>query len=280
MSVLLIPNRTKDEGLAVTRQAAALLQQYGVPVLLADAALQGKLPDVPVLPEAQAYRQADQVVTIGGDGTLLRSGHDCVRYGKPVLGVNLGRTGFLATCEVEELPEKLRRLAAGDYTLSARGLLAVEGVQSQWQAQAINDVVVFGQTRMHPMDYCVYCDDSFVSRYRSDGLILATPTGSTAYSFSAGGPVLDGAADVMVLTPVCAHNVHTAPLVFAAGRTLEIAADAENRDPCYVCADSGPAYMLEPGERFRVTAAPEKLQLITFCESEQFYAIENKLMRR
>ena len=161
-----------------------------------------------------------------------------------------------------------------------RTMLQMEGVAAQWQAQAINDIVVFGQTRMHPMDYCVYCDGAFVSRYRSDGLILATPTGSTAYSFSAGGPVLDGAADVMVLTPVCAHNVHTAPLVFAAGRTLEIAADAENRDPCYVCADSGPAYMLEPGERFRVTAAPEKLQLITFCESEQFYAIENKLMRR
>lgn len=280
MSVLLIPNITKDEGLAVTRQIAALLQQYGVPVLLAEPALKDQLPGVPVLPEAQAYRQAGQVITIGGDGTLLRSGHDCVRYGKPVLGVNLGRTGFLATCEVEELPEKLRRLAAGDYTLATRGLLAVSGVDAQWQAQAINDIVVFGQTRMHPMDYCVYCDGAFVSRYRSDGLILATPTGSTAYSFSAGGPVLDGAADVMVLTPVCAHNVHTAPLVFAAGRTLEIAADAENRDPCYVCADSGPAYVLEAGERFRVTAAPEKLQLITFRESEQFYAIENKLMRR
>ena len=201
MSVLLIPNITKDEGLAVTRQIAALLQQYGVPVLLAEPALKDQLPGVPVLPEAQAYRQAGQVITIGGDGTLLRSGHDCVRYGKPVLGVNLGRTGFLATCEVEELPEKLRRLAAGDYTLAARGLLAVSGVDAQWQAQAINDIVVFGQTRMHPMDYCVYCDGAFVSRYRSDGLILATPTGSTAYSFSAGGPVLDGAADVMVLTP-------------------------------------------------------------------------------
>ena len=83
-----------------------------------------------------------------------------------------------------------------------------------WRADAINDIVLFGQTRLHPMDYKVYCDGAFVGSYRSDGMILATPTGSTAYSFSAGGPILDVSADVMVLTPVCAHNVYVAPLVF------------------------------------------------------------------
>lgn len=280
MAVLLIPNTIKDSGLAVTRRAATLLQELGVAVLIAQPdSPEGILPGVHCLPEAQAYQQADQVVTIGGDGTLLRAGHACVRYGKPVLGVNLGRTGFLATCEVEELPDKLRRLAAGAYKLSARGLLCVVSPNG-WKAQAINDVVLFGHTRLHPMDYKVYCDGSFVSSYRSDGLILATPTGSTAYSFSAGGPVLDGQADVMVLTPVCAHNVHTAPLVFAAGRTLELVADEENRDTCYVCADSGPRCDLQPGDSVRITASAQKLNLITFADSEQFCAIENKLMRR
>lgn len=281
MAVLLIPNTLKDQGLTVTRRAAELLQQFGVPVLMTDTdANVREIPQVTILPEAEAYRQADQVLTIGGDGTLLRTGHACIRYGKPVLGVNLGRTGFLATCEVEEMPEKLHRLAAGEYTLVERGLLVASAVDADWQTEAINDIVIFGNTRMHPMDYSVYCDGSFVSSYRSDGLILATPTGSTAYSFSAGGPVLDGAADVMVLTPVCAHNVHTAPLVFAAKRTLEIVADAENRETCYACADSGPQHILQPGQRMRVTAAPRKLQLITFQDSEQFCAIENKLMRR
>lgn len=280
MAVLLIPNITKDQGLVVTRRAAEILQQLHVPVLVPDYGIHWQLSGVTVLPEEQAYRQADQVLTIGGDGTLLRSGHSCVRYGKPVLGVNLGRTGFLATCEVEELPDKLPLLAQGDYSLEKRGLLCAVAADGAWQMRAINDIVVFGETRMHPMDYRVYCDGAFVSSYRSDGLILATPTGSTAYSFSAGGPVLDGAADVMSLTPVCAHNVHTAPLVFAASRTLEIVADSENRDHCYACADSGPQNILLPGQKMKVTAAPEKLQLITFQESEQFCAIENKLMRR
>ena len=281
MSVLLYPNPTKDAGLTVTRQAAALLRRAGVPLL----ALQGEAQalsglNVTFLPQAEAFRTADLILTVGGDGTLLRAAPNCVQAGKPVLGVNLGRTGFLATCEVEEMPDKLHRLAAGEYTLVERGLLVASAVDADWQTEAINDIVIFGNTRMHPMDYSVYCDGSFVSSYRSDGLILATPTGSTAYSFSAGGPVLDGAADVMVLTPVCAHNVHTAPLVFAAKRTLEIVADAENRETCYASADSGPQHILQPGQRMRVTAAPRKLQLITFQDSEQFCAIENKLMRR
>lgn len=280
MAVLLIPNITKDQGLAVTKRVAALLQGLGLVVLLPDIYRGAEIPGVTILPEEQAYQSANQVLTIGGDGTLLRCGHSCIRYGKPVLGVNLGRTGFLATCEVEELPEKLHRLASGAYQLADRGLLSAMAADGSWQTEAINDVVVFGDTRMHPMDFRVYCDGAFVSSYRSDGLIVATPTGSTAYSFSAGGPVMDGAADVMLLTPVCAHNVHTAPLVFASKRTLEIVTDPENRDPSYACADSGTPHCLIPGEKLVVCAAPKKLQLITFQESEQFCAIENKLMRR
>ncbi len=141
-------------------------------------------------------------------------------------------------------------------------------------------MVVFGQTRLHPMDYKVYCDGAFVGSYRSDGMILATPTGSTAYSFSAGGPILDACAEVMVLTPVCAHNLQVAPLVFAAGRQLEIIADAENRDASFACADSSNQCDLLPGESLQITGGRQRLQLITFDDAEQFHAIENKLMRR
>ena len=217
MSVLLIPNPTKDTGLAVTRQAAAVLAGLGVPVLMpqpfANEFGSAGLTGVHFLPEADAYRAADQVVTIGGDGTLLRAGLSCMKHGKPVLGVNLGRTGFLATCEVGELTAKLKRLAAGEFTLANRRLLHAEAPAHGWQADAINDLVVFGQTRLHPMDYKVYCDGALVGSYRSDGMILATPTGSTAYSFSAGGPILDAAADVLVLTGLCAQCTRRAACV-------------------------------------------------------------------
>ena len=199
-------------------QAAAVLAGLGVQVLMPQTfAGEGRLAGVQFLPEADAYRAADQVVTIGGDGTLLRAGLSCMRHGKPVLGVNLGRMGFLATCEVAELPTKLQRLAAADFTLVNRGLLHAEVPAHGSRADAINDIVLFGQTRLHPMDYKVYCDGAFVGSYRSDGMILATPDRlPPAYSVFRRWRPCDVSADVMVLTPVCAHNVYVAPLVFAA----------------------------------------------------------------
>ena len=248
MSVLLYPNPTKDAGLAVTRQAAALLRRAGVPLL----ALQGEAQalsglDVTFLPQAEAFRTADLILTVGGDGTLLRAAPNCVQAGKPVLGVNLGRTGFLATCEVEEMPEKLARLAAGDFALAPRSLLCAAAPEHGWQGLALNDVAVFGVSRLHPMDYAVFCDGIPVSRFRSDGLIVATPTGSTAYSFSAGGPILDAAAQAMVLTPVCPHGGRKAPLVLAAQRRLTILAESENRTDVTACTDSQNPCRLPPG---------------------------------
>ncbi|MGN0983572.1 MAG: NAD(+)/NADH kinase [Gemmiger sp.] len=281
MAVLLIPNRSKDIGLNVTRQIVSALQSLRVTVLMpSEFAADLTLPGIRFLPEQQALATADQVLTVGGDGTLLRAGTSCAEHGKPVLGVNLGRTGFLATCEVSELPVNLKRLAEGDFSVTSRTLLEASVPERSWHATAMNDVVLFGRTRLHPMDYKVFCDGAFVSRYRSDGLIVATPTGSTAYSFSAGGPVLDAEAPVMVLTPVCAHSLHAVPLVFSASRRLTIMAEQDNRDEVYVCADSGPQCALAPGEKLVVGSAEHSLQLITFDAAEQFCAIENKLMRR
>lgn len=281
MPILLFPNRTKDTSLAVTRRTAALLQDAGAS-LLAPEEFTSELGGLGIvfLPAEKAMAAADLVVTIGGDGTLLRAGTACIAHKKPVLGVNLGRTGFLATCEVAELPQKLPRLVRGDYSLDSRSLLVAECAAHNWRQNAINDVMLFGASRLHPMDYTVYCDDAFVSRYRSDGVIVATPTGSTAYSLSAGGPVLDARAPVMVLTPICAHSLHAAPLVFSATRSLRIVAEEQNRDGIYLCADSQPPCTLRAGESAVIHSAAERLDLITFDSAEQFRAIENKLMGR
>ena len=280
MSVFLFPNRIKDTDFSVTRQVIALLDQHGIHALLADELagewwIQGGIPApaAGVGPGKTGYHH-------WRDGTLLRIARDCLAQSKPVLGVNLGRIGFLATCEVAELPEKLAHLAAGRYTIEPRNLLRADAPAHNWHQVAMNDVVLFGNSRLHPMDYTVYCDGAFVSRYRSDGVIIATPTGSTAYSLSAGGPVLDACAAVMVLTPVCAHSIHAVPLVFSASRTLTVVAEATNRDSVYASADSHSRCDLQPGESLTITTAVEQLGLITFDETEQFRAIETKLMRR
>ncbi len=281
MSILLYPNRIKDGGLAVTRQAAAMLQELGAEILVPEEFRQ-QLEEYPVrsMPAHAAFAAADQVVTIGGDGTLLRAGIACVRCDKPVLGVNLGRTGFLATCEVAQMPEKLTKLVQGDFQIEHRSLLNARCDKENWNRIAINDVVLSGASRLHPMDYTVYCDGAFVGQYRCDGLIFATPTGSTAYSLSAGGPVLDVDAPVLVTTPICAHGMNAIPLVFSATRKLTVVAEAENRDPILACADSHGQCTIQPGDRVEISVAGQALQLITFEGAEQFRAIENKLLRR
>lgn len=281
MAVLLYSNRTKDAKLTVTKRVARLLQDLGVDLLaLPDLKPELEKTRITFLPQEEAFAQADQVLTVGGDGTLLQAAPFCLQAGKPVLGVNLGRTGFLATCEVSELPEKLARLAAGNFSVVSRSFLTATTSDGQWQKIAMNDIVVFGTSRLHPSDFTVYCDGVAVSRFRGDGLIVATPTGSTAYSFSAGGPILDAEAPVMVLTPICAHGVRNAPIVFSSGRTLRILVVAQNRSTATVCADSQAPCLLPPGSSVEICTAPQKLGLIEFNREEQFRAIETKLMRR
>lgn len=281
MEILLFPNRSKDAGLSVTRQAAALLQSCGAAVSVREdfTPALGDM-DLAFLPLETALRRADAVLTIGGDGTLLEAGNLCIEHGKPILGVNLGRTGFLATCEVAELADKLPRLAHGEFSLEPRSLLLAHCAAHDWRHTAINEVVLYGKSHLHPMDYSVFCDGVPVGRYRSDGIIAATPTGSTAYALSAGGPVLDVLAQVLEIIPICAHGGQHVPLVFSAGRKLTVRAEAENRDTVFICADSQDPCELAPGESVELCLDEHRLPLISFDHAEQFRAVINKLMTR
>lgn len=280
MQVLLYPNRVKDRDFNVTRRTVAILQQSGATVLIGQRFARDLFDmDLRFLPREEALRQADVVLTIGGDGTLLTAAAACISYGLPVLGINLGRTGFLATCELNELSDKLPRLVRGEYDLEPRSLLQASCAARGWSATAVNDVVLYGKSRLHPMDYTVFCDQVPVGRYRCDGVIAATPTGSTAYALSAGGAVLDSLAQVLEIIPICAHSGQHMPLVFAAGRRLTVLAETDNRDTIYVCADSQNPCELSPGDRVELCLSGRQLPLITFDHTEQFRAVIDKLMR-
>ena len=203
------------------------------------------------LPQAEAFRIADLILTVGGDGTLLRAAPDCVQAGKPVLGVNLGRTGFLATCEVEEMPEKLARLAAGDFALAPRSLLCAAAPEHGWQGLALNDVAVFRRFAPAPDGL-----RRLLRRHPGQPFPQRRPhrrhaDGSTAYSFSAGGPILDAAAQAMVLTPVCPHGGRKAPLVLAAQRRLTILAESENRTDVTACTTARTPAACRPARALR-----------------------------
>lgn len=179
---------------------------------------------------ARSAAEADVILAVGGDGTILHAAWEAIRNEIPVVGVNAGRFGFLANIERDEL-DCLGMLAAGSYETERRMLLEADGLGlgEKFTCTAINDLVLSKADAARTVELEIRCAGKFVHRYRSDGVVFATPIGSTAYSMSAGGPVVDPSVDAAIMTPVCAHSMFTRPVVFSAGDVIraEICDDTE-----------------------------------------------------
>lgn len=270
----------KPEAAGVLLQATQLLLAEGARVVL--AAEDGFMPSdgAVCLPGAQALTQADAVVTVGGDGTMLHAAKECARHGLPVLGINLGRTGFLATCELDEMEQKLHRLAAGEFSVEHRALLQAECTGAGGPLIALNDLVVYSGHRRQTVDLDILCDGLPVSNCRGDGVILATPTGSTAYSLSAGGPILDARIRGLVVTSICAHSLQRPAIVFAADRRITVRPGADQRGPILISSDGEREITLPAGGELRAELSGKSVKLITFNGTDQFDAIDKKLRGR
>lgn len=270
----------KPEAAGVLLQAAQLLLAEGTRVVL--AAEDGFAPPdgAVCLPGAQALTQADAVVTVGGDGTMLHAAKECARHGLPVLGINLGRTGFLATCELDEMEQKLHKLATGEFSVEHRALLQAECTGADGPLIALNDLVVYSGHRRQTVDLDILCDGLPVSNCRGDGVILATPTGSTAYSLSAGGPILDARIRGLVVTSICAHSLQRPAIVFAADRRITVRPCADQRGPILISSDGEREIELPAGGELRAGLSEKSVKLITFNGTDQFDAIDKKLRGR
>lgn len=262
-------------------RAAALLQQEGAEVLLSQQSRAFcEVPGAVYMPGNDCHRQADAVVTVGGDGTILHEAPLAMPWKKPILGINVGRCGFLATCEPDEMPEKLRRVAAGDYQLDARALLEARSPTAGWQEYALNDVVVAKGPLQQTIDVEILCDDILVEHFCGDGVIVATPTGSTAYSLAAGGPILDSQTKGMVLTPICPHSLYSPAMVFAPERKLTVRMAGTAGQQAGVSCDGRTGRELHRDSGVEVTLSDERVFLISFGRADQFMAIDQKIRNR
>lgn len=190
MTVYISPNPGKISASEVALRAAQILQNHGASVLMCeDLRTVCNAAGVVYLPLEQCLERTDVILTIGGDGTILHEANLSLKHAKPILGINLGRCGFLATCEVSEMESKLPAVARGEFQLDNRMLLYAHVLgHDGWEGHALNDVVVTKGRLQQAIDFSIYCDDILVEHYRGDGVIVATPTGSTAYSMAAEGP--------------------------------------------------------------------------------------------
>jgi NAD+ kinase len=262
------------------------LQQQGLQAKLHPAVAEG-LTQRKLLNEAQvvAYTardlatEVDIILSFGGDGTLLQSAHLAGRHGTPILGINIGRMGFLADVEVEHVREAISALERGDYTVEARMALEAE-LEQELPAElswALNEFVIDRSGPAGLITIDVKVDGVPLNRYWADGLIFSTPTGSTAYSLSAGGPIVSPACEVIILTPIAPHTLTLRPIVLPASVTLETHVYTGGQ-PYVLAADGRSQLIAQEGKRITIRRAAHTVNLVKLPEQHYFQTLRTKLM--
>ena len=283
MRIILSSNPYRDKGLRTALEADRILRKAGAETVLC-------LPFVPRkgdrldLPRNLSLRQleeelprADLLVCFGGDGTILHAARDATLHGVPILGVNMGSVGFMAELERTEL-SLLVPLAQGHFVTEERMMLDVQvfrGGRPVSQDLALNDAVFSKGSIARVADIEVLADQVLIRQLMGDGVIVATPTGSTAYSMSAGGPIVEPTSHCMIVTPVCAHQLAVRAMVLGAERTVTVQLPKGNRKSIYLSVDGGKAIRLTGNERVEISRSQHTIRLVRLV-GRSFYQVVNQ----
>lgn len=225
-------------------------------------------------------RRCDLAIVVGGDGTLLHAARSLADSRIPLLGIKLGRLGFLADVLPETLEPDLTEVLAGKYREEERFLLQAElerDGKSCFIGTALNDAIIRIQKIVRMIEFEIYINGRFLSNQRSDGLVIATPTGSTAYALSAGGPILDVNLNAMVLVSICSHALSNRPLVLNADSLVEIVISEYNTTPGQASCDGQPGIALEAGDKVKICKRPGKVRLIHPAAHDHYSILRAKL---
>jgi NAD+ kinase len=235
-----------------------------------------------VADKAALVAQVDLVVVLGGDGTLL-SVADCVATNGadvPILGVNFGSLGFLTEATLPELYPSLEAALGGQTRVEERMMLRAATLrdgQKLPERMALNDVVVNKTARARMTDLSVSVGDEFVTRVKADGLIVATPTGSTAYNLAAGGPIVQPTIDALVLTPIAPHMLTNRPIVIPSTALVRVQPQMTERDELYVTFDGQTGYELRAGDEVQIRCADKRVRLLRPSSRSYFDVLRQKL---
>ena len=219
----------------------------------------------------------DLILTFGGDGTLLKGARYAIHRDVPLLGFNIGTVGFLTEADPAELETCLQRLLAGRFYLERRSLLTVDNPAEKTRFTALNDVVVTrgGYARLIRVES--YINDEFHDMITADGMIIATPTGSTGYSLSAGGPIIEPSMNCMVLTPVCAHSLRHCPTVVSGSSVIRIKLTPNRGQTAELQIDGQNQGMLKDGDEIIVSGNEKGIRLVRFGDYRFYNLVRKKL---
>jgi NAD+ kinase len=268
-------NPTKERFVPVVSDFVHLLRSKQIPFVIdADGNKGIDLPASELRPHNEVAAHADLILSFGGDGTLLNTAAAVAKHKKPILGINLGPgLGYLTELLSSELHERLDQILAGNFRIEERMMLEAQTAGVSQSFYALNDFVLGQATVSRTQLFEVFIDDKPLSAYRADGLIVATPTGSTAYSLSAGGPLIEPSLNAIIVTPICPHTLTMRPLAIADSRRITLRAVGDS----VLTADGSHLLNMKPGQSVTVKRANCTTRLANLTGHDFYHVLRSKL---
>ncbi|HNR03459.1 MAG TPA: NAD(+)/NADH kinase [Bacillota bacterium] len=282
MKLGIIPNINKDKDLNVTRSILLWFANKDA-VLMLESDIAEKLGyKNSGFSREKIYSSSDVVIVLGGDGTLLNIARQSARYDVPLFGINLGHLGFLAEAEISDMYLSLDKIMEGDYNIEKRMMLEalVEDDENNGKEfLALNDFSVTKGMTSRMITISTYINDSFFELYSADGVVISSPTGSTAYSLSAGGPIVSPELKVLIITPICPHTIHNRSIVVSEKDEVKIVIGDENPE-VMLSVDGQDSYRLNSGKVVRIRSSSFVTNLVKLKQRSFFDVLRRKISER
>lgn len=279
----IIPNMIKDQGLFMTKKVVGWFEDNNFEIIVTpEIAQELKRADLAIL-EKELFKTSDCIVVLGGDGTLLGVAQKAAVEEVPIIGVNLGRLGFLTDIEKETALASFEKLVSKDYYIENRMMLKIKIISEGNQDQtfiALNDISVTRDSYSRMLDYSIHINGQYADVYPADGVIVATPTGSTAYSLSAGGPIVDPQANIMLITPICPHTIYSRSIIVSERDIIDIVIPELQGGSVGVSVDGKKVYNIKEKDVIRVSKSIFTSKLLKISDHSFYDILRNKIVER
>ena len=281
MLIGLVPNTQKDNIVEIVVSLVAKLSVNGFDVVVADAIesqIRGEQSAqlLPRKPLAELCRESDIVLSIGGDGTMLTTAFETRKYQTPVLGINIGKLGFLAEFDMSNIDKLINNLKAGKYSVGERTTLQATSSADDEEMFAINDFVIDKGRWPKMIEITLKVDNDYVSSFSADGIIIATPTGSTGYSLSTGGPIVSPTAKAINISPISPHTLNMRPLVLSDDQKIQLTVNSLGGE-VQLSADGQRVKSFKTPVKINVDKSPDSIKLIQTVSTNYFQILRKKL---
>lgn len=278
----IIPNLTKDKDMKLTRKIIKWIEENNGQVLLNEKEAEKINRKDLAYNNNKMYQEADFVIVLGGDGTLLGVARSVSQFGTPILGVNLGRLGFLTEVEISDLHSAMEKIIADEYFIEERMMLEAIIINNKVEANifyALNDVVIKKGSFARIVRLKTFVDDKYLDTFPADGLIIASPTGSTAYSLSAGGPIVNPKNSLLIITPISPHTLNARPVIVSDQEKIRIEIEGENNE-IVLTIDGQHGYKLKEGDSVLIKKADFHAKFIKVNNKTFYDVLRKKLAER